>query len=116
LLEAAIWHRNERLTLSWDPDAWGQARTNRPQNGGGGAVHVDGVDATKLLGEFSGRAPVAYLLVNIESAWYEMFKQVGRASPSGVAPPRRQDGRPAPRRTGHGPDRPPMALMHEAST
>jgi FkbM family methyltransferase len=74
LLEAAVWHRNERLTLSWDPDAWGQARTNRPQNGGGGAVHIDGVDATKLLGEFSGRAPVDYLLVNIESAWYEMLK------------------------------------------
>ena len=72
LLEAAVWYRNERLTLSWDSDAWGQKLTNRALNIGGALI--DAVDAGKLLGEFSGQAPVDYLLVNIESAWYEMLR------------------------------------------
>jgi FkbM family methyltransferase len=74
LLETAVWYRNERLTLSWVSDAWGYALINRPQNGGGRTMQVDAVDAGKLLSEFSGPAPVDYLLVNIESAWYEMLR------------------------------------------
>jgi FkbM family methyltransferase len=76
LAETAVWHRDETLTLSWQPDAWGQALTEPPAHNGNGAtaIQLDAVDAGKLLGEFGGQAPVDYLLVNIESAWYEMLK------------------------------------------
>ena len=76
LKETAVWHRDETLTLSWQPDAWGQALTEPPHRDGNGApaIQLDAVDAGKLLGGFSGQAPVNYLLVNIESAWYEMLR------------------------------------------
>ncbi len=76
LAEAAVWYRDERLTLSWQPDAWGQALSEQPHHNGNGAttMQLDAIDAGKLLGGFSGQAPVDYLLVNIESAWYEMLK------------------------------------------
>jgi hypothetical protein len=35
---------------------------------------IDAVDAANLLAAFTGPAPVDYLLVNIESAWYEMLR------------------------------------------
>lgn len=73
LLETAVWYRDERLTLSWDPDAWGQILANRAQNGSG-THQIDAVDAGKLLAEFSGQAPVDYLLINIECAWHEMLR------------------------------------------
>ena len=77
LEEAAVWHRDETLTLAWAPDAWGQAVTSAAGNGsasGTGTRHVDAVDAGNLLAAFSGPAPVDYLLVNIESAWHEMLR------------------------------------------
>jgi FkbM family methyltransferase len=75
--EAAVWYRDETLTLAWAPDAWGQAVTSAAGNGsasGTGTRHVDAVDAGNLLAAFSGLAPVDYLLVNIESAWHEMLR------------------------------------------
>ena len=60
-----------------DPDAWGQEVTGAAGNGSAsrtGTRHVDAVDAGNLLAAFSGVAPVDYLLVNIESAWYEMLR------------------------------------------
>ena len=72
LVQAAVWYRDERLGLCWEADAWGREVTARPGDGGG--VVVDGVDAGRLLAEFAGPAPVDYLLVNIESAWYEMLR------------------------------------------
>ena len=76
LAEAALWYRDERLTLSWQPDAWGQTLAGQPHHNGNGAttIRLDAIDAGKLLGGFSGQAPVGYLLVNIESAWYEMLE------------------------------------------
>ena len=77
LEEAAVWYRDETLTLAWAPDAWGQAVTGAAGNGsasGTGTRHVDAVDAGNLLAAFSGLAPVDYLLVNIESAWHEMLR------------------------------------------
>lgn len=76
LLEAPVWHRDESLTLSWGHDAWGLILADLPhQNGGGAAtLQVDAIDAGRLLGEFSNQAPIDYLLVNIETAWYEMLK------------------------------------------
>jgi hypothetical protein len=35
---------------------------------------VDALDAGRLLAEFAGPAAINYLLVNIESAWYEMLR------------------------------------------
>ena len=35
---------------------------------------IDAVDAANLLAAFTGPTPVDYLLVNIESAWYEMLR------------------------------------------
>ena len=78
LEEAAVWHRDETLTLAWAPDAWGQAVTGPgDRNGpdpGTGTRYIDAVDAGNLLAAFSGPAPVDYLLVNIESAWHEMLR------------------------------------------
>ena len=39
-----------------------------------GERRVDAVDAGRLLDEFGHQKPIDYLLVNIESAWYEMLK------------------------------------------
>ena len=77
LEEAAVWYRDETLTLAWAPDAWGQEVTGAAGNGSAsrtGTRHVNAVDAGNLLAAFSGVAPVDYLLVNIESAWYEMLR------------------------------------------
>ena len=85
LLEAAAWHRDEQLTLSWDSDAWGQALARSPDSGGAavalqvdavttGQVRVDAIDTGRLLDMFGNQGPIDYLLVNIESAWYEMLK------------------------------------------
>ena len=80
LEEAAVWYRDETLTLAWTPDSWGQEVTGAAGNGSAsrtGTRHVDAVDAVdagNLLAAFSGVAPVDYLLVNIESAWYEMLR------------------------------------------
>jgi hypothetical protein len=76
LKEAAVWYRDQTLDLNWELDAWGQIVTG-PAPGSGSAVrvrHLDAVDAANLLAAFAGAAPVDYLLVNIESAWYEMLR------------------------------------------
>jgi FkbM family methyltransferase len=86
VLEAAAWHRDEQLTLSWDADAWGQTLARSPDRGGAataalqvdavaaGPLRVDAIDAGRLLDMFGNQGPIDYLLVNIESAWYEMLK------------------------------------------
>jgi FkbM family methyltransferase len=78
--EAAVWHRDETLTFDWVPDAWGQLIASHDGlNGhggagpGGGTRHIHAVDAGKLLTVFAGPLPVDYLLVNIETAWYDML-------------------------------------------
>ena len=76
LEEAAVWYRDETLALNWELDAWGQIVTG-PAPGTGSATrvrHVDAIDAADLLAAFAGPAPVDYLLINIESAWYEMLR------------------------------------------
>ncbi len=88
--EAAVWHRDETLTSDWVPDAWGQLvagpgglNGHDGRNGcgghsdagsGGGTRHIHAVDAGKLLTDFAGPLPVDYLLVNIETAWYDMLR------------------------------------------
>jgi len=78
LIEAAVWHRDETLTLAWEPDAWGHAVTGpSTSNGSGpgtGTKQIEAVDARDLLAGFAGSAPVDYVLVNIESAWHEMLR------------------------------------------
>jgi FkbM family methyltransferase len=79
--EAAVWHRDETLTVDWVPDAWGQmvAERDGPDSrdspgAGGGTHHIRAVEAGNLLTRFAAPLPVDYLLVNIESAWYEMLQ------------------------------------------
>jgi FkbM family methyltransferase len=76
--ETAVWHRDETLTLTWVPDAWGQEVTGPvigPVTGHGIETElVDAVDAGDLLAGFTGPAPLDYVLVNIESAWYQMLQ------------------------------------------
>jgi FkbM family methyltransferase len=78
LEEAAVWHRDEKLTLAWIPDAWGQEVTGPGTGDKPGrrtrTRSIDAVDAGNLLAAFTGSAPVDYLLVNIESAWHEMLR------------------------------------------
>jgi FkbM family methyltransferase len=85
LLEAAAWHRDEQLTLSWDAGAWGQILASSSDRGGAaaalqvdavtaGQMRVDAIDAGRLLDMFGNQVPIDYLLVNIETAWYEMLK------------------------------------------
>jgi len=78
LEEAAVWHRDETLSLAWAPDAWGQEVTGpaTPHESGrrAGTRHIDAVDAGNLLAAFTRSVPVDYLLVNIESAWHEMLR------------------------------------------
>jgi hypothetical protein len=71
--QTAVWWRDERLALCWEADAWGREVMTGPHHGGG-VVEVDAVDAGRLLAEFTGGAPVDYLLVSIESAWHEMLR------------------------------------------
>jgi FkbM family methyltransferase len=76
--EAAVWHRDETLTFAWVPDAWGQevagpAAREEPDPGPR-TRRIDAVDAGRLLAAFTGPASLDYLLVNIESAWYEMLR------------------------------------------
>jgi hypothetical protein len=76
LQEVAVWHRDQTLALTWESDAWGQIVTG-PVAGNGSAArlrHCDAVGAADLLAAFTGSAPVDYLLVNIETAWYEMLR------------------------------------------
>ena len=86
LLEAATWYREQQLALRWDSDAWGQTLAHSLDCSGGAAVavqvdavtatevRVDAIDAGRLLDAFGHEGPIDYLLVNIESAWYEMLK------------------------------------------
>lgn len=82
LREAAVWHCDETLTVTWEPDAWGQIVTSPvpgtghvPRNGSKATVrHIDGIDAAAVLAGFTGPAPVDYLLVNIETGWHELLR------------------------------------------
>jgi len=72
--ETAVWHRDETLNLAWVPDAWGQEVTGHRPGPGIETDPVEAVDAGNLLADFTGPAPLDYVLVNIESAWYEMLR------------------------------------------
>jgi hypothetical protein len=76
LKETAVWYRDETLALNWEREAWGQILTgSAPGSGSAARVrHIEAVDAANLLATFAGAAPVDYLLVNIETAWYEMLQ------------------------------------------
>jgi hypothetical protein len=76
LRETAVWYRDETLTLNWERDAWGLKVTDPPQEDSAspGIRRIDAVNAAALLSDFAGDAPIDYLLINIESAWYEMLR------------------------------------------
>lgn len=71
IVESAVWHCDAELVVNWTQDAWG---LDLAESGEEGAQTVTAVDAARLLREFCGDDPVDYLLVNIESAWYELLR------------------------------------------
>lgn len=76
LREAAVWYRDETLATRWEPDAWGQLVTGIPAPQGAAAAgeQIRAVDAGRVLSDFAGEAPIDYLLVSIETAWYDMLR------------------------------------------
>lgn len=74
IVEKAVWWRDERLDVAWGRDAWGlDLRGAAPDQVPDTAREVDAVDAGALIDDFTGGAQLDYLLVNIESAWFEML-------------------------------------------
>ena len=76
LREVAVWYRDETLAVRWEPDAWGQSASglSAPQGTAVTGEQTEAVDAGRALSDFAGEAPVDYLLVSIETAWYEMLR------------------------------------------
>lgn len=74
--EVAVWHDDETLSTRWEPDAWGQLVTGLPAPDGAAAAgqQIEAVDAGEVLSDFAGEAPLDYLLVSIETAWYDMLR------------------------------------------
>jgi hypothetical protein len=81
LREASVWYRDETLAARWDLDAWGQIVTGLsvPQGTAVAGEKMEAVDAGRVLGDFAGKAAIDYLLVSIETAWYEMLRHGGWA-------------------------------------
>ena len=75
-IEAAVWHEAGYLDFSRTRDAWGLNLTENttPDERDGETRPTMAIDAAAVLKEFSGGRSVDYLLVNIESAWYELFQ------------------------------------------
>jgi hypothetical protein len=76
LREVAVWYRDETLAVRWEPDAWGQIVTGLSARQGTAVTgeQIEAVDAARVLSDFAGEAPIDYLLVSIETAWYEMLR------------------------------------------
>jgi hypothetical protein len=76
LREAAVWYRDQTLAVRWEPDAWGQIITGPPAPHGTAAAGelIEAVDAGRVLSDFAGEAPIDYLLVSIETAWYDLLR------------------------------------------
>jgi FkbM family methyltransferase len=81
LREVAVWSRDQTLTLRWEPDGWGHRVTGpcAPQGTAAAGEQIAAVDAGPVLSDFAGEAPIDYLLVNIETAWYDMLRHGDRA-------------------------------------
>lgn len=75
LVEKAVWWRDQQLEVAWGRDAWGlNLRGASADQEPATAGTVDAVDAGLLIEEFTGGAELDYLLMNIESSWYEMLR------------------------------------------
>ncbi|WP_300016051.1 polysaccharide deacetylase family protein [Pseudonocardia sp.] len=74
IVETAVWHCDAELAVTWTQDAWGLDLAEVGPGGADDAETITAVDAGRLLREFTGGPPVDYLLVNIESAWYELLR------------------------------------------
>jgi len=73
IVEAAVWHCDGELTLSWAHDAWG-FNLAEAVDGQVPTSVVRAVAADRLLADFGGDQPIDYLLVNIESAWHGLLQ------------------------------------------
>ncbi|WP_181780760.1 hypothetical protein [Pseudonocardia pini] len=81
IVETAVWHRDTTLEVDWGRDAWGvniadPDAQDRSTNGTQqvGPIVIDASDAGRLLADWTGGAPVDYLLVSVESAWQELLR------------------------------------------
>ncbi len=76
LVEAGVWYEDGELELSWTQDAWGLdiAGNTDPGDRRGDTHVVQVVEAGALLDRFTRGRPLDYLLINIESAWYELLR------------------------------------------
>jgi FkbM family methyltransferase len=76
VVEAAVWHEDGVLEFGWTHDAWG---FNLAQNIGAEeqasrTERIRAVSADRLLSEFGAGERVDYVLITIESAWYELLR------------------------------------------
>lgn len=78
VVETAVWHRDATLQVGWGRDAWGLDVTDLaddPPAADDEALRprIEAADAGRVLADWTGGAPVDYLLVNVESAWQELL-------------------------------------------
>jgi len=80
IVDTAVWHHDTTLEVGWGRDAWGLDLAAE-QTGAGTAEHpqsvgpvIEAADAGRLLAEWTGGAPVDYLLVSVETAWQELLR------------------------------------------
>ncbi|MCF7549013.1 hypothetical protein [Pseudonocardia sp. WMMC193] len=79
IVETAVWHRDATLQVGWDRDAWGVNITDtapeQPPAASDDSLQprIEAADAGRILADWTGGAPVDYLLVNVESAWQELL-------------------------------------------
>ncbi|RTL62012.1 MAG: hypothetical protein EKK42_33020 [Pseudonocardiaceae bacterium] len=71
VVEAAVWHTAETLSLGWETDAWGLSVA--PAEPDGTETVVEAVAAADVVDGFADDGPVDYLLVNIEGGWHDLL-------------------------------------------
>lgn len=75
IVESAVWWRDEQLPVAWGRDAWGLDLRGAAPDQQPDTTHLSqAVDARRLIDDLTGGAELDYLLVNVESSWYEMLK------------------------------------------
>jgi hypothetical protein len=73
VVETAVWHRDATLQVGWGRDAWGLDLAQEHDPDAALRPRIEATDAGRLLADWTGGAPVDYLLVSVESAWQELL-------------------------------------------
>ena len=75
IAEKAVWWCDGRIEVAWGRDAWGlNLRGASPDQRSGSERSVEAVDAAVLIDRFTGGEPLDFLLVNVESSWYDLLR------------------------------------------